>query len=148
MKHPVVDHFLEFDDPLEVIRVNWHEHNPFTQEGMWDVEAVDGRYVIEGVIGMIDRPPGRAFLLSVTHPETGTDALCIVTYEKRCNECLQQPYDALWYGDDDTDTMLTWWGDVVTSLFRNAADGIEPWHLDTCSRSTNIDDDEPVEADA
>ena len=51
--HPVADWYLGFDDLWELMRVNWQQHNPFTQSGMWSAEPCE----VLGISMVVDTPP-------------------------------------------------------------------------------------------
>lgn len=146
VQHPVVDWYLGFDDLWELMRVNWHGHNPFTQSGMWDAEG----YVILGIPLVIDTQPYRAACLQVVNGEE-YDYLTIVTYGPKCVECGYTPYNAFWYGGDDREGALSAAVTAYTASVENAAaNGIERQHLDDCSHLTydqsEQDDEAPTDA--
>lgn len=141
VQHPVVDWYLAFDDLWELMRVNWHQHNPFTQSGMWDANE----FSVQGVLMIVDRPPYRGVLLHTQDGE-GDDYVAIVTYGPKCNECGYQPYNALWRNGDDESEALTWAAEVITQMIGNAIEGgVEKLHNDECSHLRYPDEDEVIE---
>ena len=147
VQHPVADWYLGFDDLWELMRVNWHTHNTFTQAGMWSA----GEYDVLGISLIVDRPPGRAVLLNVLTKEGDEDYLVVVTYGPKCNECGYQPYNALSYGGDAPDEALIWATSVIIDMLNNANEnGIEKLHEESCSclrypeedGESTVDDDE------
>ena len=144
VQHPVADWYLAFDDLWELMRVNWHSHNPFTQSGMWAA----GDMTVFGIQMVVDTPPYRAVLLANGGEGTETDYLLVVTYGPKCNECGYQPYNALSYGDDDPDEAIKWAASTITQLFDNAREGgVERQHNDECSH-LRYDDEAEQDDDA
>jgi len=138
VQHPVADWYLAFDDLWELMRVNWHTHNTFTQSGMWDA----GTFSVQGILMVVDRPPYRGVLLHTQDGEND-DYAVIVTYGPKCHECGYQPYNMLQYGDDDEHGVLAWAASVITELVDNANEnGVERLHEDGCSHLTYPDDDD------
>jgi hypothetical protein len=141
VQHPVTDWYLAFDDLWELMRVNWQTHNPFTQSGMWAA----GEHSVQGVLMVVDRPPYRGVLLHTQDGEAD-DYATIVTYGPKCNECGYQPYNALWYGNDDSNGAVIWSSSVITDLIANAEDNPpEKLHEDGCSHlryPEEVSDDE------
>lgn len=140
VQHPVADWYLQFDDLWELMRVNWHTHNTFTQSGMWDA----GGFSVQGILMVVDRPPYRGVLLHTQDGETD-DYMVIVTYGPKCNECGYTPYNALGYGGDEDDGgALRWATNAIVEMISNANEGgIERLHEDGCSHLAY--DDDPAE---
>lgn len=145
VQHPVADWYLGFDDLWELMRVNWQNHNPFTQSGMWAA----GECEVLGISMVVDTPPYRGVLLQITEPDGEGDFVVIATYGPKCNVCDYQPYDKLIYGSGDEPGVLGWAAQAINALFDNARDnGIERAHNDGCSMAVDTeveddDDDEP-----
>jgi hypothetical protein len=139
VSHPVVDWYLAFDDLWELLRVNWQTHNTFTQAGMWDANDCH----VHGVVAVIDAPPNRSVLLAVRNGDGEDDFLLVATYGPRCQECSYQPHNSLWFGDNDMDGALGWFGGASAAMFDNAEGGVERLHNDECSHLTYPDDDDP-----
>lgn len=137
-QHPVSDWFLAFDDLWELMRVNWQQHNPFTQSGMW---AADEHHEVQGVLMIVDRPPYRGVLLEIEDGE-GVNFAVVVTYGPKCNECGYQPYNALWYGDESENDAIKWGAETIAFMIANADENPpEKLHEDGCSHLTYSDDD-------
>lgn len=138
VQHPVADWYLAFDDLWELMRVNWHTHNTFTQAGMWNAED----QIIGGILLVIDDPPYRGVLLRV-EADGEDDYITIVTYGPKCNECGYQPYNALWLGGDGEGEALIWSATTISQMIANAEEsGVEKRHEDGCSHLRYVDDPE------
>jgi len=148
VQHPVADWYLAFDDLWELMRVNWHTHNTFTQSGMWDADQYNS---VIGVLMVVDRPPYRGVVLEVQDGE-GVNFAVITTYGPKCNECGYQPYNAVWFGDEDENAAIEWGGQAIAAMLANAIDNPpERLHTDECSHLTypdEEDEDEEEEDDA
>lgn len=128
VQHPVVEWYLAFDDIWELMRVNWHTHNPFTQSGMWDVEGA----TIKGIVLVVDTTPYRGVVLRVDN-QGEDDYVAIATYGPKCQECGYQPYNALWFGDGEGDA-VAWGAKTISDMIFNAeATGVDRRHNDECS---------------
>ncbi len=143
IQHPVAEWYLQFDDLWELMRVNWGNHNQFTQSGMWDA----GGQTVEGIVMVIDTPPYRGVLLRVLlDPESDErDHVAIVTYGHKCAECGYQPYNALWSGGVEEVEAIGWGGSIICDLIENAiSNPPERLHHDGCSHLTYGEEgDEP-----
>lgn len=151
-REQVVRWMIEVDDPLELLRVNWHRHDPFTQVGMWDI--TDDTEV-RGIRLMMESDEGfKGFVLDVYDAEQDEASfVAIATYFRKCPACGAQPHDSMWYvGDGYTEEGLfqgnqidAWATMVIHGMWENAREGIEWQHADGCAVAVAIADDEPSE---
>ena len=139
VQHPVSDWYLGFDDIWELMRVNWQQHNPFTQSGMWTAGACE----IRGIPMVVDTPPYRGVLLQIVNGEGDGDFVVVTTYGPKCNVCEYQPYDMLIYGSDEEPGVMAWAATSINAMFDNAREtGVERTHNDGCSMADNTEADD------
>ena len=137
VQHPVADWYLGFDDLWDLMHVNWQTHNPFTQNGMWQA----GDFIVHGIPLVVDTPPYRGVLLSISNDIGEGDFAVITTYGPKCNECEYQPYNKVLYGSADEPGVLVWAAETITAMFDNAREtGVERLHNDGCSHLNDSDE--------
>lgn len=138
----IVGWFLGLDDKWELMRVNWNHENPFTQNGMWNVDE-DTR--INGIVLVVDNDDYKGYLLELVERETDVlSYVAIATYFTRCQECDHHPHDSMWYPDyagilEDPEVSQSdaarWAVSVIYGMFEHAREhGIPHRHLEGCSR--------------
>lgn len=141
-REQIVGWFLGLDDKWELMRVNWSHHNPFTQNGMWDVDQ-DTR--VKGIVLCVDNDVFKGWLLELIEQESDVISyVAIATYFERCQECDNHPHDSMWFpdhiGTDDEREVAQsdaarWAVSVIYGMFEHARDhGVPNRHREGCSR--------------
>ena len=140
-REQIVGWFLELDDKWELMRANWSHHNPFTQNGMWNVTD-DTR--VAGIVLCVDNDEYKGWLLELVEASDAISYVAIATYFTRCQECDHHPHDSMWYPEqvgtvderevDQYDAAL-WAVKVIYGMFENARQfGVPSRHREGCSR--------------
>lgn len=153
----IVRWWIEVDDPLELMKVNWQRHNQFTQNGMW---TVGDETIVLGIRLLMEHGDGsKGYLLHIYDNDSDTESfVAIATYEDKCQECGVQPHDARWfdgnlydeeYGGLNVETIDAWATGVIHGMWENAqTGGFEFNHQEGCQNGALTmkgDDDAPEE---